>query len=45
MAIDEQKMEEAVGKVFGELAVAVTGPLVVLGDRLGLWAALARPAL
>jgi len=41
MAIDEQKMEEAVGKVFGELAVAVTGPLVVLGDRLGLWAALA----
>lgn len=42
MAIDEQKMEEAVGKVFGELAVAVTGPLVVLGDRLGLWAALAE---
>ena len=41
MAIDEQKMEEAVGKVFGELGVAVTGPLVVLGDRLGLWAALA----
>src|SRR6185437_14721542 len=25
MAIDEQKMEEAVGKVFGELAVAVAG--------------------
>lgn len=42
MAIDEQKMEEAVGKVFGELAVAVTKPLVVLGDRLGLWAALAE---
>ena len=42
MAIDEQKMEEAVGKVLGELAVAVTGPLVVLGDRLGLWAALAE---
>ena len=42
MAIDEQKMEEAVGKVFGELGVAVTGPLVVLGDRLGLWAALAE---
>ena len=39
MAIDEQKMEEAVGKVFGELAVAATGPLIVLGDRLGLWAA------
>ena len=40
MAIDEQKVEEAVGKVFGELAVAVTGPLIVLGDRLGLWAAM-----
>src|SRR2546430_10199369 len=41
MAIDEQKMEEAVGKVFGELGAAVTGPLIVLGDRLGLWAAMA----
>ena len=41
MAVDEQKVDEAVGKVFGELAVAVTGPLIVLGDRLGLWAALA----
>ena len=41
MAIDEQKLEEAVGKVFGELAVAATGPLIVLGDRLGLWAAMA----
>ena len=41
MAVDEQKVEEAVGKVFGELGVAITGPLVVLGDRLGLWAAMA----
>jgi hypothetical protein len=41
MEIDEQKVEEAVGKVFGELATAVTGPLILLGDRLGLWAALA----
>ena len=41
MAVDEQKVEEAVGKVFGDLGVAVTGPLVVLGDRLGLWAAMA----
>jgi SAM-dependent methyltransferase len=41
MEIDEQKMEEAVGKVFGELGVAVTGPLILLGDRLGLWAAMA----
>ena len=41
MEIDEQKVEEAVGKVFGELGVAITGPLIVLGDRLGLWAAMA----
>jgi hypothetical protein len=41
MAPDEQKLEEAAGKVFGELAVAVTGPLIALGDRLGLWAAMA----
>jgi ubiquinone/menaquinone biosynthesis C-methylase UbiE len=41
MAIDEQKLEVAVGKVFGELGAAVTGPLIVLGDRLGLWAAMA----
>jgi ubiquinone/menaquinone biosynthesis C-methylase UbiE len=41
MAIDEHKVEEAVGKVFGELGVAITGPLMVLGDRLGLWAAMA----
>ena len=44
MAIDEQKVEEAVGKVFGELSVDITGPLIVLGDRLGLWAAGGRPA-
>jgi hypothetical protein len=43
MEIDEQKVEEAVGKVFGELGVAITGPLIVLGDRLGLWAAMAQP--
>jgi SAM-dependent methyltransferase len=41
MEIDEQKVEEAVGKVFGELGVGVTGPLILLGDRLGLWAAMA----
>ena len=41
-AIDERKVEAAVGKVFGELGVSVTGPLIVLGDKLGLWAALAE---
>jgi ubiquinone/menaquinone biosynthesis C-methylase UbiE len=41
MGIDDKQVEEAVGKVFGELGVAITGPLIVLGDRLGLWAAMA----
>jgi ubiquinone/menaquinone biosynthesis C-methylase UbiE len=41
MAIDEQKVEQAAGKVFTELGVAITAPLIVLGDRLGLWAGLA----
>ncbi|HKR71241.1 MAG TPA: class I SAM-dependent methyltransferase [Streptosporangiaceae bacterium] len=41
MDIDEKQVEEAVGKVFGELGVAITGPLIALGDRLGLWAAMA----
>jgi SAM-dependent methyltransferase len=41
MTVSEQRLEAAVGKVFGELGVAITGPLIVLGDRLGLWAAMA----
>src|SRR5262249_6386139 len=41
MGTGEQQVEAAVGKVFGELGVAITGPLIVLGDRLGLWAAMA----
>jgi len=40
-SLDPAKIEAAVGKTFGELGVSVTGPLIVLGDRLGLWAALA----
>jgi hypothetical protein len=44
MGIDEQKVGEAAGKVSGELGVAITGPLIVLGDRLGLWAAMAGTA-
>ncbi len=40
-SLDPAKLDQAVGKVFGELGVAVTGPLIVLGDRLGLWRTLA----
>jgi len=39
--LDPARLEAAIGKTFGELGVSVTGPLIVLGDRLGLWAALA----
>src|ERR671935_11940 len=39
--LDPAKIEAAAMKTFGELGVGVTGPLIVLGDRLGLWAALA----
>ncbi|GAA2744251.1 class I SAM-dependent methyltransferase [Kitasatospora cinereorecta] len=34
-------IEQAVGTVFGDLGAACTAPLVVLGDRLGLFRALA----
>src|SRR5690242_10577962 len=39
--LDPAAVQAAAEKTFGELAVGVTAPLVVLGDRLGLWAALA----
>ena len=39
--LDPAAIEAAAGKTFHELAIGVTAPLVVLGDRLGLWAALA----
>jgi SAM-dependent methyltransferase len=39
--LDPDKLDQAVGKVFGELGVGVTGPLIVLGDRLDLWRTLA----
>jgi SAM-dependent methyltransferase len=40
-SLDPARLDAAMGKTFGELGVGVTGPLIVLGDRLGLWAALA----
>src|SRR4051812_44055131 len=41
MTVQQDAVEQAVGKVFGELGVGVTGPVIALGDRLGLWRALA----
>ncbi|MFF7994487.1 methyltransferase domain-containing protein [Kitasatospora xanthocidica] len=39
--VDPERLEAAAGHVFGELGVNCTAPLVVLGDRLGLFRALA----
>jgi SAM-dependent methyltransferase len=41
MAIDEAKVHEFVGKAMGDLGSALTASLVVIGDRLGLYRAMA----
>ena len=42
MALDEKKLEEFVGKAFGDMGGALTAALVVIGDRLGLYRAMAK---
>jgi 2-polyprenyl-3-methyl-5-hydroxy-6-metoxy-1,4-benzoquinol methylase len=41
MAIDEQKLGEFMNKVVGDVGAAMSGVLVVIGDRLGLYKAMA----
>jgi len=41
MAIDENKLNELVGKVVGDVGAALSSIGVVIGDRLGLWKKLA----
>ena len=41
MNLNEEKLQEFLGKMVVEMGAAVTGPLVVLGDKLGLYKALA----
>src|SRR5438105_2221402 len=41
MAIDEQKLNEFLGKALGDMAAALTAGQVLLGDKLGLYRALA----
>jgi SAM-dependent methyltransferase len=41
MAIDEAKVHEFVGKAMGDLGSALTASLVVIGDKLGLYRAMA----
>jgi hypothetical protein len=38
---DQGRLDALMGRLVGDAAAASTGPLVVLGDRLGLWRALA----
>jgi SAM-dependent methyltransferase len=41
MAIDEGKLHEFVGKAVGDLGAAMSAALVVIGDKLGLYKAMA----
>jgi SAM-dependent methyltransferase len=41
-AIDEQKLEAFMGRFVGDLSAAMTMPLVRLGERLGLYGAMAH---
>ncbi|PJZ68648.1 SAM-dependent methyltransferase [Leptospira perolatii] len=40
MKIDEKKLEQFVGRIFGEISAAYTGALVLIGDELGYYTAL-----
>jgi SAM-dependent methyltransferase len=40
--LDETKLNEFLGKVVGDVGGAMSAALVVIGDKLGLWKALAR---
>jgi hypothetical protein len=41
MQIDEDKLNALMGKVVGEFGALASAPLVILGDRLGLYKAMA----
>src|SRR5690242_17092336 len=41
MQINEDRLNELLGKVVGDLAATISAPLMVIGDRLGLYKALA----
>jgi 2-polyprenyl-3-methyl-5-hydroxy-6-metoxy-1,4-benzoquinol methylase len=45
MAINETKLNEFLGKAVGDLGAAISATLVLIGDRLGLYRALAQGAL
>jgi hypothetical protein len=41
MAIDENKLNQFMGRVVGDLGATMSSALLVLGDRLGLYKAMA----
>jgi SAM-dependent methyltransferase len=40
-AIDEARLEEFMGRAVGDMSAAMSAPLIMLGDKLGLWKAMA----
>ena len=42
MAVNEDKLNEFLGKAIGDLGAAMSAVLVLIGDELGLYAALAE---
>jgi hypothetical protein len=42
MALDEAKLNEFVNKAVGDVGATLSSILVVIGDRLGLWKAMAK---
>ena len=41
MPIDEMKLNEFMGKIVGDVGVTMSSALLVLGDKLGLYKAMA----
>ena len=42
MAVDQGKLEQFVGKAIGDLGAALSAALIVIGDKLGLYKAMAQ---
>ncbi len=41
MTVDQEKLEQLMGRVVDELGAALGAGLIVVGERAGLWAAIA----
>ncbi len=42
MAVDETKLNNFIGKALGDIGASISGPLVLIGDQLGLYKALSK---